>query len=256
MRFSVSASNSKTPLRGVEVSRLGRTPFTHRNERRHLSLPSSAQHLFLQHWVFSVNILCDWGCCGRVWGWGGRSGALQLECSSLYVQNSSWPRPATSQAPSWRKGVALRASRALAAPHPRAQAGPAVEWSQKASGHLPAPKNHFLASFHLQQVPIVHYPDKNRCLTVFLARLTPDHTINTSWSERAGLDWKISSSTRFPTEPMAWKGAEQGLFALQLCGTAHHITIIIITSPTNHPFPVQTSWDSQPLIFGWLFFHS
>lgn len=32
------------------------------------------------------------------------------------------------------KGVVLKASHALTAPHPSAQAGPATEWSQKVSG--------------------------------------------------------------------------------------------------------------------------
>lgn len=41
-------------------------------------------------WIFCVTE----DATGWVWGREGRRGALQLECSSLHVQNSSWPRPA------------------------------------------------------------------------------------------------------------------------------------------------------------------
>lgn len=85
---------------------------------------------------------------------------------------------------------------------------------------FPAPRNHFLASFHLQQVPTVHYPDKNRCLTVFLARLTPDHTINTSWSEWAVLDWN-QQQHKVPYRAQGGEEKEKSRDCL-LCGTAHH----------------------------------
>lgn len=166
--------------------------------------------------------------------WAGLVMRRQERCSPAGMQLSLrskflLAKACTSQAPSWRKGVALRASHALAAPHPRAQAGPAMEWSQKASGHLPAPRNHFLASFHLQQVPIVHSPDKNRCLTVFLARLTPDHTINTSRSERAGLDWN-QQQHKVPYRAHGLKRSRAGTVcsAALWNSTSHHHS----TSPT------------------------
>lgn len=71
----VYASKSKTSVRGVEVNRLGRTPFAEKNEKRRLSLPASAEHLlqqyrisFVQASVFSAAGYDSGDAAGGFWG--------------------------------------------------------------------------------------------------------------------------------------------------------------------------------------------
>lgn len=120
-------------------------------------VPFAAIQIFLcasQH--FLKRRVWLWGCCRWVLGRGGKSGALQLECKlALCTQNSSRQRPALLSAHSRHqpeeRALLLKASRAIADPHHIAQRGPAIqgrcaESLEQASGHLPAPNPHLVAS--------------------------------------------------------------------------------------------------------------
>lgn len=159
----VYASKSKTSIRGGEVNRLGRTPFAEKKEKRHLSLPASAKYLLQHHCIFSVraSFCSDTGYdSGDAAGGAGGEEARAMPCDwnaalSLYTRNSSWQSPALSQrVPATipkKRALLLKASHAIADPHhmsPRgsAVAGGCAERLERASGHLPAPRNHLGAS--------------------------------------------------------------------------------------------------------------
>lgn len=158
----VYASKSKTSLRGIEVNRLGRTPFAEKNEKLHLSLPASAEYLLQQYGIFFVqasifsNVGYDFGdAAGGFWGEEARAvlsnwnAALSLFSKFLMAKAcllSAHPRCYSEE-----RALLLKASHATADPHRVSQRGPAIqgrcaEWLEQASGHLPAPKNHLVAS--------------------------------------------------------------------------------------------------------------
>lgn len=134
----VYASKSKTSIRGREVNHLGRTPFTEKNEKRHLSLPASAEYLlqlyrifFVQASIFS-NVGYDFGdAAGGSWGEKERAVLSNWNAArSLYAKFltakacllSAHPRHYPKE-----RALLLKASHAIADPHHMSPRGPAIQ---------------------------------------------------------------------------------------------------------------------------------
>lgn len=249
----VYVSKSKTSIRGIEVNCLGRTPFAEKNEKRHLSLAASADYLLQRYRIFFVqasifsNVGYDFGdAAGGVLGRGGKSGALQLECSlSLYSEFlTAKACRLSSQTLSWRKSVALKSvtcncwytSHVSERPCHTGAMRRMVGASLRPS---PSSKKTF-SSKPLQQVPIVYYTDKNRCHTSFLARLTWDHMINTFQLLLSQARFESAACTAkgsLQSSLLGWKGSEQGLFSLQLCKIVNHQQYASSANLVGYPAP-------------------
>lgn len=136
------------------MKHLGRTAFADKNEMQHLSLPARAMHLLQQYCISIVpgmtRRMLQVGFWERRQEWYSRAG-MQLSLFTELLMAKACLLSAHPRHFPEERALLLEVSHAIADPHHVSQRGPIIKGScakclEQASGHLPAPRNHFPAS--------------------------------------------------------------------------------------------------------------